>query len=473
MGLSDEQIKELLQWFVDESESYKEWGERRRKASLENHEWIQPHVIQSMSDVELEKRFLHYYNTDAGYKQGLNKLNRDRIIRDKAKFRETVAYLLNERVGIAERINEVLDGKYRILGFGRGIITSMLMDFNVEKYTIWNKKTEMGMNALGIEYKTRGDSHGVSYSKILEQLQKLISLMPEANLNFDNIDFFLHVIAAEEEGINKLKEVAGVKSIDHNLLISKLLNEPIDLSLAEWKQRINEPIQDFYDQLEAKIKRALSFDVKSKRYDRGSDSRVKMRTCLTNCRWLYENSNLPSKRKEVNAFVQLSDHTEEKRDQIFWGINWWGIADNADDIYKLFEKLNINGNLTKYSTRGVGASGTAVMTVMKSMTPQEVSELEIDIKDIISPDLTNALKCVHDILPAHEPPSEKDASEKNYWWLTANPKIWSFDELPINDKQIYTSINDKGNKRRIYENFTHVKPGDLIVGYQQVIHDLG
>ncbi|WP_419655993.1 conserved uncharacterized protein, UPF0310 [Desulfosarcina variabilis str. Montpellier] len=58
-----------------------------------------------------------------------------------------------------------------------------------------------------------------------------------------------------------------------------------------------------------------------------------------------------------------------------------------------------------------------------------------------------------------------DDKVTNYWWLTANPKIWSFDKLPVNDKQIYTSINKKGNKRRIYKNFTKVKPGDLIVGY--------
>jgi len=58
-----------------------------------------------------------------------------------------------------------------------------------------------------------------------------------------------------------------------------------------------------------------------------------------------------------------------------------------------------------------------------------------------------------------------DKKVLNYWWLTANPKIWSFDKLPINDKQIYTSINKKGNKRRIYKNFMKVKPGDLIVGY--------
>ncbi len=52
-----------------------------------------------------------------------------------------------------------------------------------------------------------------------------------------------------------------------------------------------------------------------------------------------------------------------------------------------------------------------------------------------------------------------------YWWLNANPKIWSFEETPVGQKQTYTSHNDKGNKRRIYERFQEVKPGDMVVGY--------
>jgi 5-methylcytosine-specific restriction enzyme B len=54
---------------------------------------------------------------------------------------------------------------------------------------------------------------------------------------------------------------------------------------------------------------------------------------------------------------------------------------------------------------------------------------------------------------------------ENFWWLSANPKIWNPSDHEIGQKQIYTSKNEKGNKRRIYKNFEEVKPGDLIVGY--------
>lgn len=52
-----------------------------------------------------------------------------------------------------------------------------------------------------------------------------------------------------------------------------------------------------------------------------------------------------------------------------------------------------------------------------------------------------------------------------YWWLNANPKIWNFEDTPVGQKQTYTSHNEKGNKRRIYDYFLAAKQGDLVVGY--------
>ncbi|MFX0195476.1 MAG: hypothetical protein ACFFCW_05070, partial [Candidatus Hodarchaeota archaeon] len=62
MALSDEQIKELLTWFIEFSKAYKAWSGGRKRAIEENHKWIQPAVIEQMSDEELEKAFLEYYN---------------------------------------------------------------------------------------------------------------------------------------------------------------------------------------------------------------------------------------------------------------------------------------------------------------------------------------------------------------------------------------------------------------------------
>lgn len=56
--------------------------------------------------------------------------------------------------------------------------------------------------------------------------------------------------------------------------------------------------------------------------------------------------------------------------------------------------------------------------------------------------------------------------QNNYWWLNANPKIWSFSNIAVDDEQNYTLYNDNGNKRRVFQYFIDAKPGDIIVGYE-------
>jgi hypothetical protein len=52
-----------------------------------------------------------------------------------------------------------------------------------------------------------------------------------------------------------------------------------------------------------------------------------------------------------------------------------------------------------------------------------------------------------------------------FWWLNANPKIWDLAAAPVGSRQKYSSHNPQGNKRRVYQYFTLVKPGDILVGY--------
>ena len=62
------------------------------------------------------------------------------------------------------------------------------------------------------------------------------------------------------------------------------------------------------------------------------------------------------------------------------------------------------------------------------------------------------------------PKDEKE--DHGYWWLTANPSIWSFSDIKIGEEQSYTLYNDNGNKRRVFQNFLDAKPGDIIIGYE-------
>lgn len=63
-----------------------------------------------------------------------------------------------------------------------------------------------------------------------------------------------------------------------------------------------------------------------------------------------------------------------------------------------------------------------------------------------------------DVAPAIEP--------RRYWWLTANPKIWSFADIKIGEEQSYTLYNENGNKRKVFQNFLDAKVGDVVIGYE-------
>lgn len=59
-----------------------------------------------------------------------------------------------------------------------------------------------------------------------------------------------------------------------------------------------------------------------------------------------------------------------------------------------------------------------------------------------------------------------DEEKRGYWWLNANPKIWSFADIAIGEVQTYTLYNENGNKRRIFQNFLDAKAGDQVIGYE-------
>lgn len=61
---------------------------------------------------------------------------------------------------------------------------------------------------------------------------------------------------------------------------------------------------------------------------------------------------------------------------------------------------------------------------------------------------------------------ENDAKSIRYWWLNANPKHWQIEAHELNEEQSYTTHNENGNKRRIFDYFQQVKPGDRVIGYE-------
>lgn len=65
----------------------------------------------------------------------------------------------------------------------------------------------------------------------------------------------------------------------------------------------------------------------------------------------------------------------------------------------------------------------------------------------------------------YEETGEEDDG-RGYWWINANPGIWSFSDIRVGEVQAYTLYNENGNRRRIFQNFLEAKPGDMAVCYE-------
>ncbi len=60
----------------------------------------------------------------------------------------------------------------------------------------------------------------------------------------------------------------------------------------------------------------------------------------------------------------------------------------------------------------------------------------------------------------------KDQSKTDYWWLVADPKVWSLKDMSVGGIQEYRYYNEEGNKRGIPQDFLDAKPGDRIIVYE-------
>ncbi len=62
-------------------------------------------------------------------------------------------------------------------------------------------------------------------------------------------------------------------------------------------------------------------------------------------------------------------------------------------------------------------------------------------------------------------PEDEDL-QPNYFWITANPAIWSVDSIKDGGAIFYSAVNEKGNRRRIYEAFQKARKGDKVIFYE-------
>ena len=79
---------------------------------------------------------------------------------------------------------------------------------------------------------------------------------------------------------------------------------------------------------------------------------------------------------------------------------------------------------------------------------------------------TDYVERLNKLIEGKESPAHMESADKQYWWLVANPRIWSLSGMKIGEEQNYTMYSETGHPRRIFQNFVNAKEGDVVIGYE-------
>lgn len=95
----------------------------------------------------------------------------------------------------------------------------------------------------------------------------------------------------------------------------------------------------------------------------------------------------------------------------------------------------------------------------------EVGEWHYDKNNLVQKTLTD-ITTDKDFVKELENLVNGKSEKKHYWWLVANPKIWSMQSLAVGSNVEYFLYNDNNKPRRIFQNFMDARMDDVIVGYE-------
>lgn len=137
-----------------------------------------------------------------------------------------------------------------------------------------------------------------------------------------------------------------------------------------------------------------------------------------------------------------------------------------------FYKDEIYQNYCKYigeQTKNAGEKYPHYLELLKPLALAIIQDKELkdkfesETKGLIQSDLLiaqNILWQMKDMM------KENGNDTKQYWWLVANPKKWSYSNISVGQEQDFDLRNERGNLRNVPQNFKDARCGDIVIGYE-------
>lgn len=181
---------------------------------------------------------------------------------------------------------------------------------------------------------------------------------------------------------------------DHKIL-ARILVEDINLPYDEWKGKVDKPIKPILNKINKLVQDLVPSLQNFNIYKRSRKEAIQGRLRNSRVQWKYNNPSF-SLNKDVDIFVQLGDHNENRKETMFWGIEWWGPSSESEAAYQILTKVNSGVDVIK-EVGGPGAGGTSISLVLNKYTADQLLNLKRDIKKEIAEDIKNLVQKIDGI----------------------------------------------------------------------------
>ncbi|KKM98426.1 hypothetical protein LCGC14_1158150, partial [marine sediment metagenome] len=124
----------------------REWIKKRKKAQEKYKNLFNFENIDKLTEEDFSE-FLNFKNNLSW--TGLHR-HKTKILSDIEKLKKTLKYLVNEKIPIDDRINNVVkrNTTVHIEGMGIAIVTAILHINNPEKYGVWNSTSYSALDKI-------------------------------------------------------------------------------------------------------------------------------------------------------------------------------------------------------------------------------------------------------------------------------------------------------------------------------------
>jgi len=449
---SEKNIESMLQQFAEIADSWFEkspfveerylfFNEFKKREKLENADWPD---FQQLGD-----KINAFATNSLARARALGNINHAKGSSENPieNYRENFINLTYGKEPIDVRIDRFI---MNVPFFSDSSVSELVGQLFPDKFVFFNKQDQDGIKVLGIDVKAkRGDSFGQKFVKYNEAIKPLIDAYVEIVGERTNstihleVDQFLRFTSSQEIRNDEEELIKAFQDIGNKQVIKYYFSYLTDAFL-ETNIEPDNPRIEFTCSANKNSGLILQLDHRYLYTIRKSKGKLynSILVAPDDVEVLKENPSY----KNADRFTS---NTKDENPPY-----WVELIGEFKNFPFVQENLFINSLNHQLKQPTVEFRDTRFKT-------NEIFE-----ECVFNPEkLDQLLKQVFPNEMKKSPPTI-DSQEVNYYWLNANPKQWTMDELELNPEIDYTTYTESGTKRRVYKYMQELKPGDKVVGYE-------